>query len=450
MTESLPPKARPDGVTPGKRAFTRRQTLSLLGGTAAGAALTGLAPFSMARAQGTAGRVVVIGGGFGGATAAKYLKRGNPALDVTLVEPASRFYTCPFTNLHFGGLRTFEQQGHGFDELRSLGVRVVQDLASDIDGNGKSVTLAGGTRLPYDKLVLSPGIDFRWEAIEGYDEQTSRLVPHAWKAGEQTRLLKSQLEAMPDGGVFILSSPPNPFRCPPGPYERASMVAHYLKTNKPRSKVLILDSKDAFSKQGLFTDGWKRFYGEMIEWVPLSKDGKVVRVDAAAQEVETEFGTRHKGAVLNVVPPQKAGVIAERAGVVNESGWVPINPRTFESTQIADIHVVGDATVAAPMPKSGFCANAQAKVAAAAIVASLAGRETPSPSWANTCYSLIAPDYGVSVAGIYRLEDGKIIEVPGSGGLSPREASDDFRKLEAEYGVGWYNAIAQDSWGTRA
>jgi sulfide dehydrogenase [flavocytochrome c] flavoprotein subunit len=425
--------------------LSRRQALALFGG-AGTAALS----FSMpAIAQQSAGRVVVIGGGFGGATAARYLKRGNPKLSVTLIEPARRFYTCPFTNLYFGGLRTFEQQGHGFDDLRRVGVQVVHERATDVDAKGKTVTLAGGKKLPYDKLVLSPGIDIRWGALEGYDQAAAELAPHAWQAGPQTLLLKKQLDAMEDGGLFILSVPDNPFRCPPGPYERASMVAHYIKTKKPKSKLLILDAKDNFSKQPLFLDGWKKFYADVIEWVPRAKDGKVVRVDAKAREVETEFGGKHKAAVLNIVPPQKAGVIADRAGVTNQSGWVPVKPQTFESAQVADIYVVGDATIAAPMPKSGFCANAQGKVAAAAIVAALAGREPPTASWANTCYSLIAPDYGISVSGVYRVEDGKIIEVKGSGGTSPREAPDSIRKLEAVYGTAWYNAIAQDTWGTQ-
>jgi len=426
--------------------FSRRQTLGLLGGASAG-----LFSLSMpAIAQGQAGRVVVVGGGFGGATAAKYIKRGNPKLQVTLVEPAKRFYTCPFTNLHFGGLRTFEQQGHGYDELRALGVQVVHELAKDVDNKKKTVTLAGGRTLNYDKLVLSPGIDIRWGALAGYDEAASQLAPHAWQAGPQTHLLKKQLDSMADGGLFILSAPANPFRCPPGPYERISMVAHYFKTKKPKSKILVLDAKDAFSKQGLFQDGWKKFYGEMVEWVPLAKDGKVVKVDAKNLEVETEFGKKHKAAVLNIVPPQKAGAIADRAGVTDSSGWVPIKPQTFESAQVADIYVVGDATAAAPMPKSGFVANAQAKVAAANILASFSGKPAPQPAWLNTCYSLIAPDYGISVANVYAVTDGKLAEIKDTGGVSPRQASDDFRKLEAQYGVAWYNAIAQDSWGTRA
>jgi NADPH-dependent 2,4-dienoyl-CoA reductase/sulfur reductase-like enzyme len=430
----------------GRMNISRRHALALLGGAAGAGAL----PFSLpALAQGASGRVVAIGGGFGGATAAKYIKRGNPKIEVTLIEPVKRFYTCPFTNLHFGGLRTFEQQGHGYDELRRLGVKVVHERATDIDTKAKSVTLANGAKAPYDKLVLSPGIDIRWGALAGYDEAAAQLAPHAWQAGAQTQLLKKQLEAMPDGGLYILVAPDNPFRCPPGPYERASMVAHYFKTRKPKSKVLILDAKENFSKQPLFLDGWKKFYADTLEWVPASKDGKVVRVDAKTLEVETEFGRKHKAAVLNVVPPQKAGAIADRAGVTNQGGWVPIKPQTFESAQVAEVYVVGDATLAAPMPKSGFVANSQAKVAAAAIVASLAGRDAARPAYLNTCYSLIAPDYGISVANVYEVADGKLAEIKGTGGISPRDASSDFRKLEANYGVGWYNAIAQDTWGSK-
>jgi sulfide dehydrogenase [flavocytochrome c] flavoprotein chain len=429
-----------------KYSSDRRQTLKLLGMAGAAAALGSAAVPALAR--GSAGHVVVVGGGFGGATAAKYLKRYNPALKVTLVEPAERFYTCPFTNLFLAGLRDFESVGHGYGELARLGVTLVHTTAEDIDAAAHSVRLGNGATLRYDRLVLSPGVDIRWNALEGYDQAAAEKAPHAWKAGTQTLLLKRQLEALEDGGVFILSAPANPFRCPPGPYERVGMVAHYLKTHKPRSKILLLDAKDAFSKQPLFLDGWKQVYGDMIEWVSLSNDGRVVLVDADSRIVETEFGTRHKAGVLNVVPPQKAGWIADRAGVTDASGWVPVDPGTFESKQVKDVYVVGDATVAAPMPKSGFCANAQAKVAAAAIVASLAGHVAPDAVWANTCYSLISPDYGISVAGVYRVIDGAIAEVPGSGGVSPREASAEFRRREAAHALGWYNAICQDTWGT--
>ncbi|MCG6658208.1 FAD-dependent oxidoreductase [Halomonas campisalis] len=396
-----------------------------------------------------AGRVVVVGGGFGGATAAKYLKRANPAIEVTLVEPAETFYTCPFSNLYLGGLRGLDKIAHGYDELRDrYGVRVVHAMAEDVDAEAHRVTLSSGESLDYDRLVLSPGIDIRWNALEGYDEAAARKAPHAWKAGPQTELLRGQLEAMEDGGTVVMVAPENPFRCPPGPYERASLIAHYLSQHKPRSKVLILDAKDNFSKQGLFTAGWERLYGDRIEWVGLSNDGRVTRVDADRLEVETEFGTRHQADVLNVIPPQKAGWIADRAGVTDDSGWVPVKPETFESQRVEDIYVVGDASVAAPMPKSGFCANAQAKVVAAAIAASLESRPAPDAYWSNTCYSLIGPEYGISVAGVYRIQDGHIAEVEGAGGLSPADAPDSTRALEAQYAVGWYNAICQDTWGT--
>ena len=426
--------------------ITRRRALQLFGTSAALAGAGSLAMPSISRAA--SGHVVVVGGGFGGATAAKYLKRADSNIRVTLVEPAQRFYTCPFSNLYLGGLRSFESIGHGYDALKAMGIDVVHAMAEDVNAGARTVRLAGGRTLNYDKLVLSPGIDIRWGAIAGYDESASTQAPHAWKAGSQTQLLKRQLDLMPDGGVFIMAAPDNPYRCPPGPYERVSMIAHYLKTNKPKSKILVLDAKENFSKQALFMDGWKALYGSMIEWVPQSKDGKVVRVDAGALEVETEFGTKHKASVLNVVPPQKAGVIAERAGVTAENGWVPVNPSTFASTKDANIYVVGDATVAAPMPKSGFCANAQGKVAAAAIAATLDGKQPVAPHWLNTCYSMVAPDYAISVAGVYRVADGKIIEVPNSGGVSPRDADAAFRQREAEYSKGWYAAITQDTWGT--
>src|SRR5690625_1253684 len=351
--------------------ISRRHWISQVGKTAIAGATLLSAPVYAGKA---AGHVVVVGGGFGGATAARYIKRRDPAIRVTLIEQATTYLTCPFMNLHFGGLRTFDQQAHTFDDLRSAGIEVIHDYATDVDASAKTIRLRGGDTLSWDRLLLSPGIDFRWNALEGYDEQASLRAPHAWKAGEQTRLLKDQLEAMPDGGRFVMVVPENPFRCPPGPYERASMVAHYLKHNKPKSKILILDAKDAFSKQGLFQQGWKKFYGDLIEWVPLSDDGKVERVDVAELTVETEFGAVHKADVLNVIPPQKAGAIADAAGVTDGSGWVPVKPRTFESELVPDVYVVGDATIASPMPKSGFSANTQAKVAAAAIVNSLAGK----------------------------------------------------------------------------
>jgi sulfide dehydrogenase [flavocytochrome c] flavoprotein chain len=422
----------------------RRRVLQLMGAAGLTTALGGWRAPAFARTS--APHVVVVGGGFGGATAAKYLKRLDPSLQVTLVESAARFYTCPFTNLYLGGLRTYQSLGHDYRELERHRVKVVTATAEDVDAARRQVRLADGSRLDYDRLVLSPGVEMRWNAIEGYDEQAASRAPHAWSAGAQTQLLKQQLEAMPDGGLFILVAPANPYRCPPGPYERVSMVGHYLKTHKRRSKVLLLDAKDSFSKQPLFMDGWRQVYGDMIEWIGLSQDGHVVHVDADALTVETEFGERHRADVLNVVPPQKAGFIADRAGATDASGWVPVKAATFESSRVEHVYVVGDATVAAPMPKSGFCANAQAKVAAMAIVCSLSEQPMPDASWINTCYSLIAPDYGISVAGVYRVVDGAIVET--EAGISPLVATADHRAREARNGTAWYNAISQDTWGT--
>lgn len=414
-------------------------------GLAGAAALTGLACPALGEATRRA-RVVVVGGGFGGATTAKYLRLLDKNLQVTLVEPSITFYTCPFSNLVLGGIKKMEEIGHGYAVLRNRhGVNVVHASATKVDAAKKTVTLATGATLQYDKLVLSPGIDFKWGAIAGYDEKASQALPHAWKAGAQTILLRRQLEAMKDGGVFVIAVPSDPFRCPPGPYERVSMIAHYLKTKKPKSKILILDAKEQFSKQGLFMGGWKALYEGMIEWVPLSKDGKVVKVDAKTRTLECELGTKHKGDVVNVVPPQKAGAIAAAAGVV-QGDWCPINPATFESTLQKDIHVIGDASIAAPMPKSGFSASSQGKVTAAAIVAILQGKEPTSPSFANTCYSVVGPDYGISVANVFVVKDGKLAMAPG-GGVSPAQADAAFRKAEARYAESWYKANAAEVWG---
>ena len=431
--------------------ISRRESIKRIAGFSAAAAAWSW-PSIAIPGQGASGRVVVVGGGFGGATAAKYLKRMAPELAVTLVEPNTRYITCPFTNLYLGGIRSFESLWHSYDELRQrYDVEVIHELATDVDVDGHTVELASGTRLAWDRLILSPGIDIRWNELDGYDEAAAEKAPHAWKPGDQSRLLRQQLAGMKQGGTFVLVAPDNPFRCPPGPYERVSMVAHYLKNHNPSAKVLLLDAKDGFSKQGLFMQGWAEHYGDMIEWVSRSNDGTVIRVDADRLEVETEFGMIHAADVLNVVPPQKAGFIADRAGVTDASGWVPVRPDTFASALVDDVYVIGDATQAAPMPKSGFIASTQGKVAARAIAAELTGRVLlPEPSWANTCYSLIAPEHGISIVGVYEVYNGQLRKVPDSGGVSPMGADPLFRQLEAEYARGWYAAITQDVWGTPA
>ena len=406
----------------------------------------GLAAPAILRAQGANARVVVVGGGFGGATVARYLRAWAPRVQVTLVEPAERFVTCPFSNHYLAGLRSWDSISHGYDGLRAAGVQVIHARAEDVDGPRRSLRLHTGQELPWDRLVLSPGVDMRWGALEGYDEAAAELAPHAWKAGAQTRLLRRQLEAMPDGGLFVMVIPDNPFRCPPGPYERASLVAHYLQQHKPRSKILLLDAKQNFSKKALFLQGWKALYGNMIEWQGLAQDGQVARVDAKALEVETVFASRHKASVLNVIPPQKAGLIAHRAGVTDATGWVPVKGENFEARQAPGIHVVGDASFAGPMPKSGFAANNQGKLVAAWLAAELMGLPSPEASYANTCYSLIGPGYGISVAGVYRAEAGRVVDVAHSVGISPLDADAAFRDAEARYGASWYAAISRDIW----
>lgn len=425
--------------------MTRISRREFAAGAAGAAALTGFAPAILAQGRAPK-RVVVVGGGFGGATAAKYIRALDKTIQVTLVEPSQTFYTCPFSNLVLGGLRTMPSIAHNYTAMRTKhGVNVLHSTATKVDPAKKIVTLANGQTLPYDKLVLSPGVDMKWGAIAGYDEKAAELMPHAWKAGPQTALLRRQLEAMKDGGTVILSAPADPFRCPPGPYERVSMIAHYLKTKKPKSKILLLDAKDQFSKQGLFMGGWKALYDGMIEWVPLSKDGKVVKVDPKTRQLECELGAKHKGDVVNIIPPQKAGAIAMAADVA-QGDWCPINPATFESTKQKDIHVIGDASIAAPMPKSGFSASSQGKVVAAAIVAIFQGKEPSAPSFANTCYSTVGPDYGISVANVYVVKDGKMTAAPG-GGVSPAQADAAFRKAEARYAESWYKANTAEVWG---
>jgi NADPH-dependent 2,4-dienoyl-CoA reductase/sulfur reductase-like enzyme len=396
-------------------------------------------------AQGAGGRVVVVGGGFGGATCARFIRRIDPRIAVTLVEASPTFTACPFSNLVIVGLRELKAQEFGYDKLATDQVTVQISPATAIDSQSRNVTLGNGASLPYDRLVLSPGIDIRWDGLPGYTEAAAERMPHAWKAGEQTLLLRRQLEAMEDGGTVVISAPANPFRCPPGPYERASLIAYYLKTKKPKSKLIVLDAKDAFSKQGLFQAAWKALYPN-LEWVSLSSGGKVTSVDAGAMTLVTDFA-RHKADVANVIPPQKAGRIAEIAGAADRTGWCPIDPATFESKLQPNIHVIGDASIAGAMPKSAFTANAQAKVCAAAVAKLIAGGKPDDPRLINTCYSLVAPDYGISVAGVYRPADGQLKDVEGSGGVSPINAPASTRAAEATFANGWFSTITQEVFG---
>ena len=383
-------------------------------------------------------RVVVIGGGYGGATAAKYIRMWQPGIDVVMVERADMFTSCPMSNLVLGGSRSMADISRSYDGLRRHGVRVVNDEARAIDAAKKVVSLQRGGDLAFDRLIVSPGIDFNFNEIEGYDVSQASIL-HAWKAGPQTVALRRQLEAMKDGGVYVLTVPLAPYRCPPGPYERASQVAHYFKQAKPRSKVLVLDANpDVTSKGPLFKRAWQDLYKDIIEY---RGNAKVVAVDAKSMAVRTDFDTV-KGDVLNVVPPQRAGDIAVKAGLITHNNrWCDVDWRTLESKAVKGVHVLGDSTLSAPgMPKSGHMTNQQAKVCAAAIIALLGGREpNPQPVMTNTCYSFVSDTEVIHVASVHQWDAGQatVIPVKGAGGVSAARS-----ELEGKYGWAW----AQNIW----
>ncbi|MEO0543868.1 MAG: NAD(P)/FAD-dependent oxidoreductase [Pseudomonadota bacterium] len=415
--------------------LSRRQFGVLVG---AGAA-TMAAPTYL-RAQGKP-RVVVIGGGAGGATAARYIaKDSDGAIDVTLVEPTRRYYTCFFSNLYLGGFKEMDDLGHSYGALASSGVNVVHDWAIGVDRSAKTVTLAGGATLSYDKLVLSPGIDFVDDSVEGWSVNAQNKMPHAYKAGSQTELLKAQLASMPAGGTFAMVAPPNPYRCPPGPYERVSMVAHYLKQNNPTAKIIIADPKAKFSKMALFQEGWANHYDGMIDWIGDDFGGGNVVVDPDAMTVSID-GEVTKVDVCNVIPAMKAGKIAEVAGVT-DGNWAPVNAADMSTKADADVYVLGDASQQGDMPKSGFSANSQAKVASNAIRGALTGSRVFPAKFANTCWSLIAPNDGVKVGATYEATEEKIAKVDGF--ISATGESAELRKATYEESEGWYTGITTD------
>jgi sulfide dehydrogenase [flavocytochrome c] flavoprotein subunit len=421
------------------RLMTRRNVVR---GIAASAAATTL--LRPGNAQ-SAARVVVIGGGFGGASCARALRQINPKLQVTLIEPNPTFVACPFSNEVIAGLRDIEAQQFSYDKIVAEGVTVIAQAAVKIDPQARVVSLADGKSVGYDRLVLSPGIDVRFDALAGYDEAAAAKMPHAWKAGEQTALLRRQLEAMEDGGLVALAVPAAPLRCPPAPYERASLIAHYLKRQKPRSKVLILDAKDAFPQQRLFENAWKELYPGMIERVPLSQGGRVTSVEPATNTIVTDFGN-YTAQVANVIPPQKAGRIAAIAGAADNTGWCPIDPVTFASKLVPDIHVIGDACIGGGIPKSASAANAQAKACAAAVAKLISGGQPEMPRLVGACYNTVAPGYAFSLSGVYQPKDGMFAEIEG-GGTSPVDAPRELRTREAGEAQSWYKVITVEAFG---
>jgi NADPH-dependent 2,4-dienoyl-CoA reductase/sulfur reductase-like enzyme len=422
-----------------RRDFLRLTTIAALSGASATACVS-VAPRRMRQ------RVIIVGGGFAGATCARYLGLVAADVDIVLIDPDDQYISCPMSNSVIAGLRDLASITIPRRHLDRAGVHRVRATVTAIDADRQQVHLHDGVILDYDRLVLAAGIRFRWDALEGYDEAASLYMPHAWKAGAQTELLRARLHAMDDGGVVAISVPSAPFRCPPGPYERASLIAHFLQRHKPRSKLLIFDANNRFSKQGLFTEAWAARYPHLIEWIPVTEGGALTRVDPTRNILHGANGTQ-RVALANIIPPQAAPALAVASGLASDHGWCPVHPSTFESTLVGKVHVIGDACIADPMPKSASSANSQAKHCALAIAALLEHREPPAMSLHNTCYSLIAPDYGISISAIYRVVDEQIHQVEGSGGTSIEQAPGELRECEAAYAEGWYRNIVADSFG---
>lgn len=387
-------------------------------------------------------RVVVVGGGAGGATVARYIaKDSDGAIEVTLVEPSQVYFSCFFSNLYIGGLKSIDEIGHTYGALAAnYGINVLHDWAVAVDRIGKSVTLAGGQVLPYDKLILAPGIDFVEGSVPGWDVSAQNKMPHAYEAGSQSQLLRAQIESMPEGGVYAMVAPPNPYRCPPGPYERISMVAHVLKTTNPTAKIIIADPKPKFSKMALFEDGWATHYPGMIDWIGEDFGGGDVSVDPD-QMTLTIDGEKMAVDVCNVIPAMKAGRISEIAGVT-DGRWAPVNSVDMSTKTDPDVYVLGDASQQGDMPKSGFSANSQAKVCANAVRGALTGSRIFPPRYANTCWSLIAVNDGVKVGATYEATEEKIARVDGF--ISQVGEDGTLRKTTYEESETWYTAITMD------
>ena len=420
--------------------FTRRDFLKASAAGAVGATLPGCA--SAPQSARPIGRVIVIGAGFGGATTAKYLRTWSEGtIEVFLVERNAEFVSCPISNLVLAGNRQMSDITHGYQNLRNHGIQLIRDEVTAIDADKKRIRLRRIEDLPYDRLVVSPGVDMMFDQVEGYNEAAQKTILHAWKAGPDTLALRRQLEAMPNGGVYLLSIPKAPYRCPPGPYERACQVAHYFRTSKPRSKVLILDAnEDVVSKAGLFKAAWRDLYGGIIEY---RNNNEVKAVDAAAKTVRTDFDTI-KGDVLNVLPPMRAGDIAQAGKLITANNrWCGVDWLTMESSAAKGIHVLGDATLSAPaMPKSGHMANQHGKLAAAAIIDLMNGRApNPQPVINNTCYSYVSDREVIHVASVHRYDAAQktLAPVQGSGGVSAQRS-----ELEGQYASAWATNIWND------
>jgi sulfide dehydrogenase [flavocytochrome c] flavoprotein subunit len=408
---------------------------------AAALGASGVRAAQSARAPSRA-RVVIIGGGFGGSACALHLRRLDPSIEVSLIDPVQRYVTCPMSNEVLVGLRPMATISVSRTGIERAGVKLLRERVVQIDASAGRVRLTDGSAVPFDRLVVAPGIRFLWNKPEGYDEAATQAMPHAWQAGAQTQRLASQLRAMHDGGVVAISVPAGLMRCPPAPYERASLIADFLSRHKPRSKVLIFDANNHFPRQDLFTAAWQSLYPNMIEWIPSTEDGAVVRVDTASMSVHTSNGA-HAVAVANIIPPQAPGQIAADAGLASDHGWCPITPRTFESQLIERVHVIGDACIADAMPKSASAACSQAAQCASAIVALLAQQEAPEPGFDSVCYSMLGPQRALSIHARFDIEDGRIVALDApAGAAATADAAQQARDAQR-----WYRAIRADAFG---
>jgi sulfide dehydrogenase [flavocytochrome c] flavoprotein subunit len=417
---------------------------------AAGASLATVSEISRPALAAGAAKVVIIGGGPGGAAVANRLKSADAALDITLVEPKVKYTTCFYSNLYLGGFRTFKSITHDYEGVKKRGITVLTDTATGIDTSARKVTLAKGSPLTYDRLVVAPGIDFKYEEIEGYSPDAAKIMPHAWQGGEQTWLLKEKLLALPDGGLVVMAVPQNPYRCPPGPYERACMIAHFLKTKKPKARLVIFDAKKTYSKQAAFEEAFAEYYKDIVE-INLTNeidDFRVVKVDPKTGVVTTKAGRTERAALANIIPPQKAGAIAASAGLT-EGDWCPVNPRNFTSTKAKDVYVLGDAAIANDMPKSAFSAVSQANVVANDLIADLRGKPREEGRYRNTCWSMVAPDNTAKIGGDYvpAAKDGKSFLLVKDGFVSKPDDSADIRRQNFQESVDWYQTIVEDLFG---
>ncbi|KJE34720.1 flavocytochrome C [Thalassospira sp. HJ] len=420
---------------------TRRTFNKLLGAGASAMAMPGLL-----RAQ-ERKNVVIVGGGAGGATVARHLaEKAGGAINITLIEDSEKYTTCFFSNLYLGGYRDFASITHGYDRLvNDYGIRKITARAEEIDRTAQTVRTSTGETIPYDRLVLSPGIDLIFDSVPGYSKELAEIAPHAWQAGPQTQLLKSKIDGLKNGDQVVMVAPPNPYRCPPGPYERVSMIAHTLKSRGLNDcTIVVLDPKEKFSKQGLFTAGWEKYYPGMVEWYGPNIHGGIKGVDVEAGTVETDFDT-FSGALLNIIPAQRAGSIAISAGLSDDSGFCPVDAETMRSKRDENIFVIGDASIAGAMPKSGSAANSQAKVVVMHLMGDLSDARVFPARYLNTCWSLVETNDGIKVGAQYANVDGAIAST--SSFISQPDESADIRKQTFEESVAWYDGITKDMFG---